>query len=601
MVRTIILLFSIITVQQVSAQTKIEPPFWWSDMANDTLQLMLEGKEIAEADITISGKHVTLLKVHKAESKNYVFLDVFIKNAEPQTFKIDIKCGLKRDKLLYELKPRIAQSNEVKGFNASDAIYLITPDRFSNGNTNNDNLKGFADKLNLDNDYGRHGGDLEGIINQLKYIQWLGFTAIWLNPLLENNMPKYSYHGYAITDFYKVDPRFGSNELYKDLADSCRKLGLKLIMDQIVNHCGSEHRWVKNPPFKDWFNNPDSFIKTNHYHSLSLDPYASSHSYTRFKDGWFDKSMPDLNQRNPFVAKYLIQNSIWWIEYTGLNGIRMDTYPYAEDGFLHNWSCAIMNEYPNFNIVGEEWTTNPVITSSWQKDSKLNNGGCLPSVMDFPLQAAIADATKDQNGLNRLFELLGNDHLYGDVNNLVVFADNHDINRLAFQVDNDLNRIKMSLALIYALRGIPQVYYGTELLYTHTKHGDHGQIRKDFALGWPNEFVLTFDQTQVTQYLRMLNAYRKLHPTLQNGEMRHFVPKQGVYVFFRYSSDYADKVMVVVNTSNEKVNLNWEIYAEMIKGYAFYRGKATIKPEALNVNETFEVEPQKVSFFEIIK
>jgi glycosidase len=601
MVRKLVFFISFISPFFSFAHTSIEPPFWWAGMQNDTLQLMLEDKDIAEAEIQIKGENIHLLKTHRADHKDYLFVDLLIKDAPPQKFQIKIKCGLKRTSIAYELKNRNTNESVNEGFNYSDAIYLITPDRFSNGNTTNDNLEGYDDKLNREDDYGRHGGDLEGIISQLEYIQWLGFTAIWLNPLLENNMPKYSYHGYAITDFYKVDPRFGSNELYRDLADSCKKLGLKLIMDQIVNHCGSEHRWVANPPFSDWFNHQGKYKKTNHYHSLSLDPYASDQSYAGFKDGWFDNSMPDLNQRNPFVAKYLIQHSIWWVEFAGLNGIRMDTYPYAEDEFLHNWSCAIMNEYPNFNIVGEEWTTNPVITSSWQKDSKLNKDGCLPSVMDFPLQAAIANATKDQNGLDRLFELLGNDHLYGDVNNLVVFADNHDMNRLAFQVDNEVNRIKMSLALIYALRGIPQVYYGTELLYNHTKNGDHGQIRKDFELGWPNEFVLTFDQTQVTQYLRMLNAYRKLHPALQNGEMRHFVPEQGVYVFFRYLPDIEDKVMVVVNTSNEKASLSWETYAELIKGYQFYRGKATIKPEPLNLDATFEVEPQKVSFFEIIK
>jgi len=385
------LLFLLITSFHLSAQTitRVEPPFWYADMKNPKLQLLVYGENISGLTPTIKEKGITIDKVHQVKNPNYLFVDLNIANTV-EAGEYTIKFKQKRKTIAsykYELKPRRNNSANRKSFSNSDVIYLITPDRFANGNPKNDEVAGLSEGLNRTKEYGRHGGDIQGIINHLDYIKDMGFTAVWLNPVLENNQEEWSYHGYSTTDYYKVDPRFGSNEEYVQLSNEAAKRGLGVIMDIIVNHCGGNHWWMSDPPTKDWLNYQDQpYQNTNHRKFTLLDPYTSPSDRKIMTEGWFVPTMPDLNQRNPFMSTYLIQNSIWWIEYANLYGIRQDTYSYPFREFMTDWTCAIMEEYPNFNIVGEEWVDDASIIAYWQRGKENKDGytSCLPSVMDFP-------------------------------------------------------------------------------------------------------------------------------------------------------------------------------------------------------------------------
>ncbi|MDZ7681748.1 MAG: alpha-amylase family glycosyl hydrolase [Fodinibius sp.] len=480
----------------------------------------------------------------------------------------------------YTLKEREEGSASREGFNSSDAIYLITPDRFANGNPENDEVAGYADSLDMDDDYGRHGGDLQGIIDHLDYIDRMGFTAIWLNPVLENAMESSSYHGYATTDFYKVDPRFGSNKLYKKLSEEAEKRGIKLIKDIITNHAGSNHWWMQDPPTKDWVHYPDEFRQTNHRRTTLHDPYASNIDTKQFTDGWFVRSMPDLNQSNPLLADYIIYSSLWWIEYAGLRGIRHDTHPYAGQEFLNNWTCRIMEEYPNFNIVGEEWSVDPLVLAKWQRGNKspTDFSSCLPSLMDFPIQTSLTDAlTNEENwgsGFVNLYETLSFDYAYSNPQNMVIFADNHDMDRFYRQVNQDYDLFKMGMTYIMTMRGIPQFYYGTEILMSNKEHHDHGQIREDFPGGWESDTKNAFTgdglsdkKKEAKAFVKKLVNWRKDNPVIHSGKLMHYAPTQdGIYVYFRYNKNKT--VMVVLNKKEEKTTLKTERFYERIKNYS---------------------------------
>ena len=574
---------------------RLEPPFWWTGMKNTELQLLVFGKDISELEPEIDYPGVKIENVVRVENPDYLFINLNISNAEPGSFNIEFRKDQKTKTVyLYKLYAREKNSSVRQGFYNSDIIYLITPDRFANGNPENDNVEGYTDKLNRADPDGRHGGDIQGIIDHLDYIENMGFTALWLNPVLENNMKRTSYHGYATTDYYKVDPRFGTNEDYKRLSDEARKKGIKLIMDMIMNHCGSEHWWMKNLPSKDWINNDAEFIQTNHQRPTVQDPYGSQYDKTRFADGWFVEVMPDMNQRNPLLAKYLIQNSIWWIEYAGLSGIREDTYSYSDKDFMRDWSCAIMSEYPNFNIVGEEWSENPAILSYWQR-GKINPDGytsCLPSLMDFPLQSALIQGLNDKKDLNgglvKIYETLANDFQYPDPFNLVIFPDNHDMNRFYTQVKESFQLFKMGIAYIFTMRGIPQIFYGTEILMTNPGGKHDGVIRSDFPGGWPDDKVNAFsdegldeNQLEAKAYIRKLANWRKNKTCLHNGNLIHFVPENGIYVYFRYNEN--EKVMVILNKNRKQMNLNIERFAEILSGDEMVRD--VISGERYKVDE----------------
>ncbi|MEZ7913253.1 alpha-amylase family glycosyl hydrolase, partial [Macellibacteroides fermentans] len=474
-----------------------EPAFWWSGMKNPELQLMVYGENIASFRPSVSYPGVKLKSSVALESPNYLLVYLDVENAQPGTFDITFTKDKKQIKMPYELKARKKDACKIKGFDSSDVLYLIMPDRFANGDPSNDNLvMKTAYKTDRNDPSARHGGDLAGIEKHLDYIEDLGVTAIWLNPVLENDMQGGSYHGYATTNYYRVDPRFGTNEDYVRLIDKTHAKGMRVVMDMIFNHCGSDHIWMKDVPSKDWFNNLDKYVETSHVKEVYFDPYASEYDTKRMVDGWFVPSMPDLNQRNPHVATYLIQNSIWWIEYSGVDGIRQDTYPYADYKMMVDWCNAIYWEYPDYNIVGEAWMNQTMGTAFWQKDSKLNERGntMLKSVMDFRLMGLSHSAFfGDAGGMQALYEHLAYDYAYADIYNVLRFLDNHDTDRFLPAMPEKLDAFKQGIAFMLTIPGIPQFYYGTELLMNGTKQKGDGYIRLDVPGGWPGDAVNQFE------------------------------------------------------------------------------------------------------------
>lgn len=567
---------------------RVEPAFWWAGMQNPNLQLLAYGKQISDLRPVINYPGVRLIQTVSVENPNYLFLDLDLKGAKPGTFEIQFQeKGKTRLVYTYRLLERQQESAQRKGFSPADVMYLITPDRFANGDPSNDAVEGMRERPNRSFKGGRHGGDITGIINHLDYISDMGFTAVWLNPLLENNMQEYSYHGYSITDYYKVDPRFGSNALYLEMIHKAHEKGIKVIMDMILNHCGSEHWWMKDLPTKDWINFGGQFVPTNHRRETIQDPYASAYDHKRNSDGWFVETMPDLNQRNPLLATYLIQNTIWWIEYANLDGIRMDTYPYPDIQFMADWNEAVLNEYPYFNVVGEEWTGNPAQVSFWQS-GKVNPNGYsskLPSLMDFPLQEAVRDAMLQsengwESGLVRIYRMLASDYLYPNPRNLVVFPDNHDMDRFFTAVQQNLNWFKQGLVLLLTTRGTPQLYYGTEILMTNTPSGDHGIIRTDFPGGWQGDPINGFTgkglpepARETQQWIRKLLQWRKTASVVHHGKMLHFVPEQSTYVTFRF--DDSTKLMVILNKNEKPYSLKLDRFEEILQGAT--QGKDVLK------------------------
>lgn len=577
-------------------------------MKTNSIQLLIYGENIGDLEARIDYTGVSLDKSIKVESKNYLFLDLTISEDAkagdvPITFS---KEDQPTETYTWSLKTREAGRDQLKGFDNSDAIYLITPDRFANGDPTNDDVKGMREKADRKFKGGRHGGDLEGIRQNLDYIQGLGFTAIWLNPVLENDMKDFSYHGYATTDFYKVDSRFGSNAFYKQVADEARAKGLDLIMDMIVNHCGSLHWWMEDLPQEDFINQWDEMTYTNHQKSITQDPYASEVDTKKFFDGWFDKTMPDLNQRNPLMATYLIQNSIWWIEYLGLAGIRMDTYPYPDRHFMSAWTKAVMAAYPNFNIVGEEWHVSPTVVSYWQKD-KVNTDGYtsdLKSMMDFPVQAAFTQAinSSESNSWKKLYELIAQDYLYAHPMDMVIFPDNHDMSRIYTQLNEDFEYYKMALAFYTVMRGIPQFYYGTEVLMKNPGTQDHGIIRSDLPGGWESDRANAFagtglsnPQRKATVHMKNLLIWRQKATVIHTGKFKHFIPNKGIYVFFRY--DEEDTVMVIMNKNVEPQQLELERFAEMLEGVS--SGKDPIMGTSYQMEKSIEVAGKTVLILEL--
>ena len=558
---------------------RVEPMFWWAGMKHPGLQLMVHGDQISKTDVNIDYPGVRIVSVSKVENPNYLFIDLNIsKKTKPGIFDINFMLNEKIvQQYKYELKARKNGLAQREGFNNSDVIYLITPDRFVNGDPSNDAVEGMKEQPNRADRDGRHGGDIRGIINSLDYIEDMGFTAVWLNPVLENNMTRTSYHGYSTTDFYKVDPRYGSNDEYTELSNELKKRGMKLIMDMIFNHCGSEHWWMDDMPMPDWINNYPEYKITSHRRTVNQDPHASDIDKHDMNDGWFVPSMPDLNQNNPFMETYLIQNSIWWIEYAGLAGIRQDTWPYPDKNMMARWTKYVLEEYPDFNIVGEEWSMNPAIVSYWQK-GKINNDGyrCfLPSLMDFPLQNAVSQGLKTSEqwgaGLIQVYESLANDFLFPDPENLVIFPDNHDMSRFFVQVNRDTTLARLGIAFFLTTRGIPQIYYGTEILMSHPGEA-HGDIRADFPGGWQGDKInaftgegLTPGQKQMQEYVRKITTWRKTNPAVHNGLLKHFVPQFGVYVYFRYNE--SNTVMVILNKNDHETNLTTNRFSEVMSGF----------------------------------
>ncbi len=573
-----ILLLCLYTIPSMSYALSVEPANWWVGMKKNTITLMLHEQNIANTQFKLLPyQGVELANITRTENPNYVFLHIAISDtAQAGTLKFNSNG---KNNFIFSLLERTKNSAVREGFSSKDTVYLINPDRFVNGDKQNDTVSGMLEEVNPTFKGGRHGGDIQGVINALPYLKDLGVTQLWLTPVLENNMPDYSYHGYAITDFYNVDPRMGSNSLYKSLSVKAKEQGIGLVMDMVLNHFGAEHTWMKDKPSKDWINFNGEFENgknaTSHARQTIQDPHASDYDKRQFNDGWFVASMPDLNQRQPLLSEYLTQNAIWWIEYADLSGIRVDTYSYSDKAFLSDWTKAIMQEYPDFNIVGEEWTSNPAIASYWQRGKHNQNGytSSLPSVMDFSLQESVIQALNEEESWNtgwvKVYESLANDFLYPDTNNIMVFADNHDMSRVYTELGQDVGKTKMAMTLFLTTRGIAQMYYGTEVLLDNTPSKDHGDIRIDFPGGFKgqtrNAFTgegLTKQQKDMHKTISTLLNFRKSSPALDKGKLVHFTPQQGVYSYARISDEQT--VLVFMNKNTKELTKNIEYMQEVI-------------------------------------
>jgi len=582
MIKKLVFLAVILIAQfQLKAQLptleRVEPRNWWVGFKDQSLQLLVRGNRIADRTVSLNYAGVKLVSVQKVENPNYLFVNLHISSATKSgTFPIIFsKKGDKTISYTYELKSRKPQT---RGVTDKDFIYLIMPDRFANGDINNDKVEGMKDKtFSRDSIFYRHGGDIQGIINNLPYLQDLGVTTLWLNPVLENDEYRASYHGYANTENYMVDRRFGNNELYKKLVDECHKRGMKMIKDLVHNHIGDQHFLYQDQPAKDWFHQWSKYTGTTYKDQTLFDPYAAKSDKKLMTDGWFDRHMPDVDQQNPLVKKYITQSHIWWIEYAGLDGFRLDTYAYNDKVFMAEWAKAVSKEYPTFTYFGETWvngTANQVFfTEGNTVNQKFDTG--LQAVTDFQTYFAINEALNGKfgwtDGVNRLYSVLASDYQYKDPTRNVVFLDNHDISRFYSVVNEDFEKYKSGIILLLSLRGIPQIYYGTEILMKNYANPD-GKVREDFPGGWPNDKLNKFipagrneKENEAFNFVKKLANYRKNNPVLQNGKMMQFVPEKGIYVYFRYNKDKT--VMVVMNSNEQAEELETARFVERTGNY----------------------------------
>ena len=600
---TALLLGTTLTMNAAVKIDRIEPTDWYVGLKDASLQLMVYGKDIKTADVTTDYPGVKIDSLVRLDSPNYLLVYMNVKDAQPGTMTLLFQQGKQKKKVNYTLKAREKKGEERYGFSNADVLYMLMPDRFASGRTDNDQIKGLRPYKNDRTQPSlRHSGDLEGIRQHLDYFKELGVTALWFTPVLENDSPDHgtqsTYHGYATTNYYRVDPRFGSNEEYRQLCDEAHAKGIKIVMDMIFNHSGYEHPWTLDMPSKDWLNTPewlspenqakavemktmdgaakvnDKYLQTSYKLTPVVDPYASKIDLHETVDGWFVPTMPDLNQRNPHVIKYLIQNSIWWIETVGIDGIRMDTYPYADRDAMAQWMKIIGEEYPNFNTVGETWVTEPAYTAAWQKDSKLSEkNSYLPTVMDFAFYDRINQAKNEEtdawwNGFNRIYNNFVYDYLYPNPSNVMAFLENHDTDRFLGE-GKDTVALKQALALLLTVNRTPQLYYGTEVLMNGTKHITDGNVRKDFPGGFPGDTKNCFTREGRTQaenamfdWLSRLLHWRQGNDVIIKGKQTQFIPFNGIYVIAR---QYNGKtVLTILNGNRKQADMQLDRYAEVI-------------------------------------
>lgn len=609
-ITTLLIILLACSLHTFAQQVKIEPHFWWSGMQETELQLMVYGNNISSYKAEVNSENVRIIESVSLDSPNYLILYLDLSNSPAQKFDITFTNGKRKITANYELKAREEGRREIEGFDSSDVLYLIMPDRFANGDTANDQIPMRMEyKVDRNDPNARHGGDLKGISDKLDYLHNLGVTAIWLNPVLENDMEGGSYHGYATTDYYRVDPRFGTNQEYKQLISDANAKGMKVVMDMIFNHCGSDHPWMSDLPSKDWINNLDEYVQTSHLKEVLFDPYVSAYDKDIMIDGWFVPTMPDLNQRNRHVAKYLIQNSIWWIEYSGVDGIRQDTYPYADYDMMIDWCNAIQKEYPNYNIVGEAWLDNPIGTAVWQKGSKLNmhENTQLKSVMDFRFMGlshtAFSEETEHWNGgLRNIYEHMAYDFIYPDINNVLRFLDNHDTDRYLKEYPTKLDEWKQAITFLLTMTGTPQLYYGTELLMHGNKSKSDGYIRLDMPGGWPGDEVNQFEpsgrdqlQNEAFNYLSKMLHWRKGNEVISKGKMKHFVPQNGVYVYERYIDNQS--IVVFMNGTSGTTEIDTNRYAETTKGNK--SAQDIISGNTIKLEGKMELQPRQIIIVEL--
>lgn len=610
----LLLLIPVLSQTQTRTQTKItiSPPSWWVGMKSTDLQLLVHATNIAETSATLEYEGVSLQQSRYLPNPNYLILDLRIDpNTKPGSFPIRFtQNGETIATYDFHLHARQRAPETYVGFDASDVLYLLYPDRFANGDPTNDKVAGMRDPSGRDKPDGRHGGDLQGIIEHAAYLQKLGVTALWLNPPQVNDMQYTSYHGYAITDHYQIDPRLGSNELMRSLVDTFHQRDIKIVMDVVLNHCGSEHHLAKDPPTPDWFNQWSTYTQSSFRISAMSDPYAAPADQQKMVGGWFASVMPDFNQHNPLVMNYMTQNCIWWIEYAGLDGLRLDTQPFSFKEGVAEWASRIRAEYPNINLVGEVWQYSPAQTAYWQADA-LNKDGYnshMPSVTDFQLHDALKIAFGEEDGwetgMSRLYLLLGKDMVYARPDMLLTFPDNHDDTRFFSAIGEDFDQWKMAMTFLLTTRGIPCLYYGTELLFTGLKQNGDADLRKDFPGGWAGDERDAFTPQGRTEaenaafdHLQKLLTYRKAQPALHHGKLEHYMPEGGIYVYFRYTE--SAKVMVILNNSNQKKTVDVSRFASSLEG--FRQAKDVMSGEVLKQLESFELAGKSGRVLELMR
>lgn len=604
--------------------SKIDPPHWWTGMNDSSLQLQMYGPGIKGAQVELAPyPGVSVDSVARLDgSDNYLFVYLNVSpQAKPGQLKLTLSEGKKKKTVRYDLLPRREQKG-AQGFDASDVLYMVMPDRFADGDPANNAGSGLrfpvgADRSNLNV---RHGGDLKGVSDHLDYIDSLGVTAVWFNPVLENDMPGGSYHGYSTTDYYRVDPRFGTNEEYASLIADLHSRGIKTVMDMIFNHSGSEHVWKRDTPSSDWFNFPDGYVQTNYRLSTITDKYASDYDRKLAVDGWFVETMPDLNQRNPHLMKYLVQNSIWWVEEAQIDGIRMDTYPYADREAMGRWVDAVLAQYPDFNIVGECWFADPAGEMYWQKGSPLADSQTdtrLPVVMDFPFMiksrdlAPYTEDTDPWNGLNKIYDHLALDYIYADPMQVLRFLDNHDTERMMLSEPDSLDHWKQAQTILLTVPGIPQVYYGTELLMAGDRKAGDGNVRRDMPGGFPGDTVNAFSrqgrtplQNEAYDFLSTLLSWRKGSKAIGEGKMLHFMPTNGIYLYKRYTPQ-GDEAVVILNGRDMELDVDMSRYAEALVPGREYRdvltGRTLVPFAADPEQRTMKFSPRQILVLEPVK
>lgn len=589
----------------LSAQvSKVEPPMWWSGMHNTNVMVTLYGENLA--DYAVASNDLTITDVVRLENKNYLFVYLDFAAAKPGTYQLVLEHSQKESiQIPYELMERREGSALRKGYDSSDFIYLIMPDRFANADPTNDSHPDLHEQSNRKDPWGRHGGDLQGIIDHLDYIAQLGVTAIWNTPVLEDNDPKGSYHMYAASDVYQIDRRFGSNEKYKQLSAELKKRNMKLIKDYVVNHWGLEHYMIQDLPSKDWINQWDEFTPSSHAKEIFSDPYAAEVDVKQLVNGWFVDSMADLNQKQPQLLKYLTQNAIWWIEYADLSGLRVDTYPYNSRDEVTLWSKAIMDEYPNFSIVAESWVINPIHLSYWQKDSPIaamsGFNSQVTHVKDFALFAAVQEVFTEKTPwwdqkMNKIYKVFQNDFVYANPNDLMVFLENHDTTRINELVD--FENYKLMTTLLATVRGVPQTYYGTEISIKGSKEKGDADLRKDFPGGWPDDLRSAFTpigrtptENKYFDFTAQLFNWRKSEPVIHHGKTMHYAPQNEVYVYFRYTD--TKSIMVILNANDEAQTLDLSRYKQRIGSAT--KAKDVFSGARVNLSNSLKIPPKSSS------
>jgi glycosidase len=610
--KNFLLFFAMLTTTSLAGQgLRVEPPSWWLGMQTP-LQVMFYGTNLKDAKLRIIEDGITIKSVQNAANPNYLFAELEIAPTAKEgtyTFELNIAGMTLRHK--YSIAKRRPQSAQRSGFSSADMIYLIMPDRFANGNADNDASKNTTEKPNRSAYYGRHGGDIAGITQHLDYVRSLGATAIWTTPMTLDNEPQESYHGYACADYYQIDPRYGTNDDYKNMAAAAHERGIKIIMDIVPNHCGAAHWWMQDLPMPDWINQFPEFTRSSYQMTTQSDPYASDYDRSKCVRGWFDYAMPDMNLANPLVVRYLAQMAIWWIEYANLDGLRVDTYPYSDKDGIAKWTHTILQEYPNFNIVGEAWLSLPALTAYWQAGSGNSDGydSHLPSVMDFSLQENLITALMQDSmpqwgdGMQRVYMSLAQDFLYANAQNLLIFAENHDTHRLAWMLKGSIAKQKMAMALLATMRGIPQLYYGSEVMLQNAAVQGHGEERLDMPGGWSGDArsIFTHDgrtkaESEMLGYVARLFTWRKTAAVVHTGGMKHFLPiNNNVYAYFRYSD--AECVMTIINNTRQPHNVEWERYAEVLAHFSHGYDIITGSSAAIGAALTIEAQTASIIHF----